>query len=67
MLGPVTRRQMLRWASAILATVCGAVLTVAATEACGLFGRVTTLEADSKSSHELLLEVRQDVKELLRR
>lgn len=29
--------------------------------------RITTLEADGKSQKELLIEVRQDVKELLRR
>ncbi len=62
-----TSRQVWRWSLPILATVLGALLTTAAAEAWSLPGRVTTLETEAKSNHELLMEVRQDVKELLRR
>jgi cytochrome c-type biogenesis protein CcmH/NrfF len=63
----ITTQKVWRWVLPILATVLGALLTTAAAEAWGLPARVTTLEANEKASKELLMEVRQDVKELLRR
>ncbi len=62
-----TTRSIWRWLLPVLATAAGALLTTAAAEAWSLPGRVTVLEANDKSNHELLMEVRQDVKELLRR
>jgi hypothetical protein len=56
-----------RWLIAAGTTIGGALLAAAAAEAWGIPARVTTLEANDKSNHELLQEVRQDVKELLRR
>jgi cytochrome c-type biogenesis protein CcmH/NrfF len=63
----ITGRRFMQWFLPVVATVLGALLTTAAAEAWGLPGRVTTLEAETKASRELLLEVRQDVKELLKR
>jgi hypothetical protein len=67
-------RQAIKWAVTILSLVGGALLTAAANEAWGVFGRVSTLEANDKSTHETLEdiraeqhEMRQDIKELLRR
>ncbi len=60
-------KQTTRWAIAIGTTIGGALLAAAAAEAWGIPARVTTLEANDKSNHELLQEMRQDVKELLRR
>ncbi len=62
-----TSRSVWRWLLPVLATVMGALLTTAAAEAWSLPGRVTVLETDRATDHELLMEVRQDVKELLRR
>ncbi len=62
----ITTQRIWRWLLPVLATVLGALLTTAAAEAWSLPGRVTALEASDKSNHELLMEVRQDVKELLR-
>ncbi len=63
----ITGRSLIRWLLPVLATVLGALLTTAAAEAWSLPGRVTVLETDRATDHEMLQEVRQDVKELLRR
>ncbi len=60
-------RNVPRWVPAVLVTVLGAALTAAAAEVWNLPGRVSILENDRAADHELLQEVRQDVKELLRR
>ncbi len=70
----LTRAQVARWSIAGATTILGALLAAGAAEAWGLPARVTTLEANDKSNHELLLElrddlrdVRQDLKELMLR
>jgi hypothetical protein len=60
----LTQKSLLRWTLAGIATVLSALLTAAGSEAWGLFGRVATLEANDKSNHELLLDVRADQKEM---
>lgn len=70
----VNQRQAIRWTVAILSLIGGVLVTAAANEAWGVFARVSTLEANDKSTHETLGEIRdeqhemrQDIKELLRR
>ena len=63
----ITRTQLTRWIVAGATIVGSALLTTAAAEAWGLPGRVVTLEANDKSNHELLMEMRSDLKEVLRK
>lgn len=60
----LSQKIAVRWLLAGVATVLGAVLTAASAEAWGVFGRVTTLETNDKSTHELLLEMREDIRDL---
>ncbi len=66
MLLNVQHRVAVRWGIGAVTIVAGAALTAAAAEAWGLPARVAALEVSDKSNHELLMEVRQDVKEILR-
>jgi hypothetical protein len=66
--------QATRWAIAGITALIGAILAAAGSEAWGIPARVVTLESNDKSNHELLLEqrddikdMRQDIKELMRR
>jgi hypothetical protein len=61
------RTQATRWAIAGVTALIGAILAAAGSEAWSIPGRVTVLETDSKTSRELLQEMRQDIKELIRR
>ncbi len=63
----ISRAAAARWTIAGATTILGALLAAGGAEAWGLPARVTTLEANDKSTRDLLQEVRQDVKELLRR
>ncbi len=63
----ISSARLTRWSAGIAAAVLGALLSAAAADAWTIPGRVVTLEANDKSNHELLMEVRQDVKEILRK
>lgn len=60
----LSQRQAFRWTVAVLSLVGGVLVTAAANEAWGLFGRVTVLEVEKRTDHELLMEMRQDIKEI---